>query len=173
MEIDVPKSFNGLVFTIKSVEKNKKISCEECKYGKHFHILCSYFVGNALTQKVIKRDGEEIMEGIGATVAVINVKNTTSNEKFYVKNKIASLIDTEGFVYNGEILCKYIVPIRHSMEFDDILPSSQSNIIVLFPELPDEVEPAKIIVHIGELDKLQIEFSINPIADEMLKTDRR
>ena len=80
MELDVPKEINGLIFTIKSVTKNKQISCEKCE--ERYNISCkSLFEETNLTKINLKKNGK--VSGIGATEVVINIKNESS-KKFWL-----------------------------------------------------------------------------------------
>ena len=83
------------------------------------------------------------------TIVTVNVKNIGNNQKWCVGAEDIVLIDTEGFTYNGIILCSDALPSRVVMDRTPILPKTQINYIELFPCLPPSVEISRLIVNIN------------------------
>lgn len=145
IEINVPKSNDGYIYTIKSVEENCVLQCpSSCWYRKHGE-TCSdagkyrelgirYEIGRIYCIKVL-----------------INVKNTGTNENWVVGADDIYMVDSEGFAYNGIILCDEMLSLRISKDGTKIFPGTQLNYIQLFPQLPDGVSVSEFKVNIHNI----------------------
>lgn len=157
-EIDVPKSANGFIYTIKSVEKTSIICPHKCNYIKDKDYDCWY-------SRDLEKLGINFTKGRFECIkVVINVKNIGSVTSWYVGEEDAVLVDDEGFSYKGIILCEDCLPPRTAEKGTHILPQTQVNYIQVFP-IPDcQIARIKVNInhqwtdfHIGENNSLPFE----------------
>ena len=171
IEINVPKSNDGYVYTIKCVEVNYLLQCpKKCFYQEHK----DEYVCDSL--KEIPKLGIEYDDGIiCCTKVVINVKNTGSNNDWVVGAEDICMVDSEGFSYNGIILCDEMVSLRIAKNGTRILPGTQLNYVQLFPQLPNNVQISKFKVNIHHLiftfNVSEIDNKVDLITNESQKTD--
>lgn len=138
-EINIPKSANGFIYTIKSCEKSTIICPKKCRY-----INDCWFLNNFNKLGIIFNKGR-----FDCIKAVINVKNIGEYADWVVGAEDAVLVDSEGFTYNGIILCEECLPPRTVQDKTRILPQTQVNYIQIFPILEPNYEIAKIKVNIN------------------------
>lgn len=141
-EINIPKSANGFIYTIKSVER-ATIKCpKSCCYIEDKDYDCWYV-------SKLKQLGITFNQGqFDCIKVVINVKNIGDNSHWIVGAEDAVLIDSEGFSYSGIILCEDCLPPRTVQDKTHILPQTQVNYIQVFPLLEAKYEIAKIKINI-------------------------
>lgn len=144
IEIDVPKRHDGYVYTIKSIDTDAKVYCaDHCFFKGNKEDKCNY--SSELKNYGISFGGYYIH----CIKVVINVKNEGNLEDWYVGAEDAHLIDSEGFSYDGVIICDKITKYRTAKNGTKILPNSQLNYIQLFPLLKGKthVSSIKIDIH--------------------------
>lgn len=138
-DIGVPKCFNGLIYTITSVEKNTEFECpQRCDYNN-----CYYY--SQVNNLGIKTFGHRIK----CTIIKVNIKNIGYAGDWVVGAEDIHLVDNEGFVYEGIILCENALPYRYVKDRTRIFLDTQTNYIQLFPCLPNGVDISKLVVDIG------------------------
>ena len=142
-EIDVPKSANGFIYTVKSVEKTTITCPKSCSYIKDKDYDCWYI-------SRLNKLGITFSKGHFECIkVVINVKNIGDYTNWVVGAEDAVLVDSEGFTYNGIILCEDCLPPRTVEDKTNILPQTQVNYIQVFPLLDSACEIARIKVNIN------------------------
>ena len=142
-EINTPKSANGFIYTIKSAEKATVKCPSSCCYIEDKDYDCWYV-------NKLKQLGIIFNKGLfDCFKVVINVKNIGDNSHWVVGAEDAVLIDSEGFSYNGVILCEDCLPPRTVQDKTHILPQTQVNYIQIFQLLDSACEIAKIKVNIN------------------------
>lgn len=144
-ELNLPKKANGFIYTIKSIDI-KTIKCPtSCIYTKpntHCYNDCSkkrYWPSG-----IIVGDGE-----IKAIQCLINVKNVCDKQDWVVDADDALMVDTDGYIYKGVILCENCLPFRVVEDRTKVHPQSQVDYIQLFPLLETVDNIAKIRVNIN------------------------
>ena len=159
IEINVPKSNDGYIYTIKSVEENCVLQCpSSCFYRENKGYTCSEI-------EKYRELGIEYEDGMICCVKVaINVKNTGKYNDWVVGAEDVCLVDSEGYLYNGIILCDKMVSLRISKNGTKILPGTQLNYIQLFPSLPNGVQVSKFKVSIHHLI---FTFNVSEEANEV------
>lgn len=141
-EINIPKSANGFIYTIKSVERTTIKCPKSCCYIEDKDYDCWYV-------SKLKQLGIAFNQGqFDCVKVVINVKNIGDNSHWIVGAEDAVLIDSEGFSYSGIILCEDCLPPRTVQDKTYILPQTQVNYIQVFPILEAKYEIAKIKINI-------------------------
>lgn len=142
-EIGVPKSFGGLIYTIKSVEVNSSYKCPNtCQWIKDKNYDCYWY--ELMHKHGIKTEDSKVL----CTIVTVNVKNVGSIDNWEVNERDMQLIDSDGYSYEGVIMCEDALPFRISKRDTRVLPGTQVNYIQLFPHLPKGVTVSKFIVNI-------------------------
>lgn len=144
-ELNIPKKANGFIYTIKSVDIQTikcPTSCIYANPNSHCYNDCSK--KNYSPSGIIVGDGE-----IRAIQCLINVKNICDKQDWVVDADDAILVDTEGYTYEGTILCEPCLPIRVAKDRTKVHPQSQVDYIQLFPLLDSIENVAKIRVNIN------------------------
>ena len=142
-EIGLPKSYNGLIYMINSVEKNTEYKCPKSCYWAGRDDFCTY-------KKEISQRGMYVNKhGLKGTIVKVNVKNIGYIGDWVVGAEDIHLVDSDGFVYEGKILCEDAVPYRYVKGRTKIPLKTQINYIQLFPCIPDGIDISKLIVNIG------------------------
>ena len=167
-EINVPKSANGFIYTIKSFERTTIKCPKTCCYIEDKDYDCWYV-------NKLKQLGISFNQGqFDCIKVVINVKNIGDNSHWIVGAEDAVLVDVEGFSYNGIILCEDSLPPRTAQDKTHILPQTQVNYIQIFPILDEDCEIAKIKININHqwADYILNDSGRNPFEDmENLASD--
>lgn len=152
------KMVNNCEIAIIGIERNKLIQCpSNCVYIRGLH--------GCDIKKAIKAKQSDAFT---ATVVSINEKNLGYNGHFscYLRSENITLIDSDGFSYPGEIMCKELNPLRFSPEFTNIPLHSQVNFSVIFPKLPSKVEVSRILVKADEHSYEYADFEIGNMNSE-------
>lgn len=143
IEIDVPKRHDGYAYTIKSIDTDAKVYCaDHCFFKGNKEDKCNY--SSELKNYGISFGGYHIH----CIKVVINVKNDGNLEDWYVGAEDAHLIDSEGFSYDGVIICDKITKYRTAKNGTKILPHTQLNYVQLFPKMQGNVHVSKIKIDI-------------------------
>lgn len=142
-ELNTPKSANGFIYTIKSIE-TAIIKCpSSCFYMRNKDYHCS-------TIKKFRQLDIKYHNGSFECLKItINAKNTGKQTNWHVGAEDALIVDNDGFTYRGVILCEECLPPRISENNTYILPQTQVDYIQIFPTMEIGVEIAKIKVNIG------------------------
>lgn len=143
IEIDVPKRHDGYVYTIKSIDTDAKVYCSESCYYVKRNETCTDYIEDLDSCGISFSDN-----CINCVKVVINVKNEGVFDDWVVGAEDAHLIDSEGFSYDGIILCDKITQHRIAKNRTKILPHSQINYVQLFPKLKGDVHVSKIKIDI-------------------------
>ncbi len=146
-ELNIPKKANGYICTIKSID----IATVKCPSSCSWYANCNdrpctykrYDVPNGV---IVDNDNKEI-SGIKC---LINIKNIGNTVDLTVNSRNAILVDTEGYTYEGTILCEKCLPLRVVKAGTEIHPQSQVDYIQLFPLLESVEYVAKIKVNIND-----------------------
>lgn len=142
-DINIPKKYNGLIVTIKSVQENTTITCsKECFWARRSD-GCSYF------EELHRLGFYTTGKNINCISITVNVKNVAYSDEWYIGAQDIILVDNEGYTYKGIILCKDNLPKRISQDGTQILQKCQVDYIQLFPNIPDGNKLSKFIVDIG------------------------
>lgn len=145
IEINVPKKRDGFVYTIKSIDTNAKVYCSEsCWYVKN-DTTCDDYIEELRNCGIAFSISDYC---IHCVKVIINVKNEGDCDDWYIGAEDAHLIDSEGFSYDGIIMCDKIFEHRKAKDRTKILPHSQLNYIQLFPKMQDDVQVSKIKINI-------------------------
>lgn len=165
-EINIPKSANGFIYTIKSVERTT-ISCpKSCSYIEDKDYDCWYV-------SELRRKGIKFNRGVFECIkVVINVKNIGNYSDWSVSESDAILVDVDGFSYNGLILCEDCLPPRTVSDGTDILPHTQVNYIQLFPTLDHDIAKLKININGEWIDYILNEDTKDPFENIEVVTQR-
>ena len=143
-EINIPKSANGFIYTIRSAEK-AIIKCpKSCCYIEDEDYDCWF-------ARDLKEIGVKFSKGeFLCFKVVVNVKNIGSKDTWMIGPEDIVIVDSEGFTYSGAILCEECLPSpRYSKNKTYILPQTQVNYIQIFPLLEESCEISKIKVNIN------------------------
>lgn len=144
IEIDIPKRHDGYAYTIKSVDEDAKVYCSEsCYYVKRDEVCDSSFMEDLNSCGISLSDF-----CINCVKVVINVKNEGNLEDWVIGAEDTHLIDSDGFSYDGVIMCDKIVQHRMAKNRSKILPHSQLNYVQLFPKLRNNVHVSRIKIDI-------------------------
>lgn len=159
-EINIPKSANGYIYTITSVETKTIVCPKRCNYIKEKDYDCWYV-------KKLNKLGIIFDKGKFKCISVcINVKNLSDNATWVVGAEDAVLVDSEGFTYNGIILCEDCLPPRIVEDRTIILPQTQVNYIQVFPIPISPCEISKIKINIfHQWTDFQIGENYNPFEE--------
>ena len=143
-EINIPKSANGFIYTIKSVERTTIKCPKSCCYIEDKDYDCWF-------ARDLREIGVSFQKGEFTCIKVtINVKNIGSKDTWMVGPEDIVIVDSEGFTYPGIILCEECLPSpRYSKNKTHILPNTQVNYIQLFPLLEETCEISKLKVNIN------------------------
>lgn len=144
IEINVPKEHGGLVYTIKSIECNVIVECpKKCLYIRDKDFTCP--LKSKFDEVFIKKTGSKIY----CTKVLVNVRNTGRESDWYIGAEDLHLIDNDGFVYDGVVICDNIRIPKTSKDRSQIIPNTQTNYIQLFPALEKGSYAQKLIANIG------------------------
>lgn len=143
-ELNVTKENDGFIYSIKCVSENMDKKCpQSCYYSdKSGKDVCSYI--SDCEKLGITCENKEFV----CIKIIVNVKNIGSVSDCVVGAEDIMLIDSEGYSYNGIILCRKLLPFRISEDKAMILPGTQVDYIQLFPPLPKGVTISKFKVNI-------------------------
>lgn len=143
-EINIPKSANGFIYTIKSVERTTIKCPKSCCYIEDKDYDCWYV-------NKLKQLGITFNQGkFDCIRVVVNVKNIGNDSYWHVCAEDIVLVDSEGFSYNGIILCEDCLPPRTVQDKTYILPKTQVNYIQIFPILDSTCEMSHLKININE-----------------------
>lgn len=143
-ELNVTKENDGFIYSIKCVSENMDKKCpQSCYYSdKSGKDTCSYISDCKKLGITCEKKQFFCIKIIG------NVKNIGNVSEWVVGAEDIMLIDSEGYSYNGIILCRELLPFRISEDRAKILPGTQLDYIQLFPSLPKGVTISKFKVNI-------------------------
>lgn len=146
------KMVNNCEIAIIGIEKNKVIQC---------HPDCMDIDGYCSIKNTIKCKHAK-GKCFTATVVTINEKNLGYNGYLtcHVSSYGVTLIDSDGFSYQGEIMCEKLNPLRYATHDTKIPLLSQINYSVIFPQLPAKVEISRILVQADEHGDEYADFEI-------------
>lgn len=150
VEINVPKEADGYIYTITNIELDALYKCPARCYYAGENFKCSL---RDIIQRGVKRSKE-----FKALTIMVNVKNISNKNDWYVGAEDIILVDEDGYTYKGEILCNNLLPLRTAEDRTLIMPHTQLDYIQLFPLLPENVgiSSAKVNIH-----KTWVEFSLS------------
>ena len=143
-ELNVTKENEGFIYSIKCVSENMDKKCpQSCYYSdKSGKDACSYI--SDCEKLGITCEKKQFV----CIKIIVNVKNIGNDSEWVVGAEDIMLIDSEGYSYNGIILCRKLLPFRISEDRAKILPGTQLDYIQLFPSLPKGVTISKFKVNI-------------------------
>ena len=159
-EINKQKESDGYIYTIKSLEEKAIIECpRDCCYVKNYkEYECNKFKGitelpNSLcTYQCIR--------------IVVNVKNIGNNSDWFVGPDDIKLVDNEGYMHEGTILCENCLPYRAVKNGTRFLPKTQVDYIQIFPCLPDGTTISHLLV---DIHHNVVEFKISESSNDLEK----
>ena len=132
-DFNIVKEIDGYIYTIKSIEEYATIYCDR---------NCIYYgdIEECYIASELKKSGIYCSKDYcRCTKVTVNVKNLYNDEEFYVEPDHLNMVDCEGFVYNGVILCDECLPMKVMKNGSSILPKTQGNYIQLFPCMPKNI----------------------------------
>lgn len=138
----IQKENEGLIYSIKSIERSGNLQCSKsCFYYKDKE-PCSYV-------KNCNRIGIKCNNKHFSCIELhVNVKNLGIHSDWVIGSEDIVMIDSEGYSYPGLILCPEMLPFRISEERTHVLPGTQVDYIELFPELPNGITYSKFLINI-------------------------
>ncbi|MDY6114089.1 MAG: restriction endonuclease [Alloprevotella sp.] len=143
-DMKVQMEYDGYIYSIKSVSENMDRKCAlVCSLSERIGKDACSFILNC------EKLGIECKQNLFSCIKiVVNVKNIGTNTDWIVGADDIMLIDSDGYSYQGIVLCEDILPFRISKNRTIILPSTQLDYIQLFPSLPKGVSISKFKVNI-------------------------
>lgn len=150
VDINMPKEADGYIYTIKSVEEDTIINCPlDCYYATQKE-QCGNMRGFS---KVAN-----LQSSYECIRVVVNVKNIGDNSDWYVGPEDIKLVDNEGYMYEGAILCENCLPYRAVKQGTKILPKTQVDYVQIFPRLPKGISVSHLLV---DIHRNIVEFNIS------------
>lgn len=144
LELNVPKENGGYIYTVKEVSYTTIPCSSRCFYYNRSDMRCSYF------DELDKIGITHTPSSFSAVKVVINVKNHTDSDRWKVGPEDMVMIDAEGFLYKGVLLCEECNPPRVLKKWDAFLPHTQSNYIQLFPRPDNDAQIAKFRINVND-----------------------
>lgn len=136
------KEHDKIIYTIVDIAECNNLQCSPSCWHLESNEPCDYILE---CQKIGILAENHTFSCIKVTV---NVKNFGNDTNWSVGADDILLIDSEGYMYKGVILCYQMITFRISEENTHILPGTQVNYIQLFPKLPTGIKISKLMVNV-------------------------
>lgn len=163
-EINIQKRKDNIIYSVIDVKINEETFCKpyNCVYVNNEYY--KYNDCSNIKENVVSSFPNSC--SFISTTVLFNIMNAGNKPSEQIDERNIKLIDTEGYAYTGCFMCGNLRPFRCVGFGTKVLPHSQHNFQLYFPELPNGVGVGKICVLVhGEW----IDFEIDGFSNEVAK----
>jgi len=164
IELNTPKELDGLLFTIKDIDFNATIECDnECFYRESKDYKCGWL------KDYRKRGIHCPYFKIRCVRVVLNIKNTNKYPagKLPPTEDAIILIDNKGHSYRYNLLCEDNTPQGFSNCGDNITIGTQADFILIYAPPRDGCFHVKMRILVWDGLERFIDFSVLPEKGEL------